>query len=121
MDELLLLSYKYISKEDFIREINIPDYHFELGGYDDQLWLISDKTDKCMVIINLLVKDSKGYIIDDDIDYMLYEGTNAPYKGFLYSIEYKDSKIMDDILNQIMNDTRYLHVAYGDSNNFKRL
>ena len=33
MNELLLLSKEYISKDDFLNEINIKKYHFELGDY----------------------------------------------------------------------------------------
>lgn len=121
MNELLLLSYVYISKEDFQNEIDIPNHHFELGGNDDQLWIISNETDKCIIRIDLILKDSRGNIIEDEIDYELYEGTNAPYKGYMYSIEYRDSKIMDEVLKQIIKENRHLHVAYDDSNEFKRL
>lgn len=121
MNELLLLSYVYISKEDFINEIEIPNHHFELGGNDDQLWLISNETDKCIIRIDLILKDSNGNIIEDEIDYELYEGTNAPYKGYMYPIEYRDTKIIDEFLKQIIKDDRYLHVAFDDSNEFERL
>lgn len=47
MNELLLLSKEYISKDDFLNEIKIKKYHFELGGLDDQLWLINDANDVC--------------------------------------------------------------------------
>ncbi len=121
MNELLLLSYEYISKEDFITEIAIPNHHFELDGNYDHLWLILNETDKCIVRIDLILKDSNGNIIEDDIDYKLYEGTNAPYNGFIYSIEYRDYRVMDEVLKQIAKENRYLHIAYGESNKFERL
>lgn len=68
-NELLLLSKEYISKDDFLNEINIKKYHFELGGLDDQLWLINDANDVCDVVINLMLKDGNGDIIEDEIDY----------------------------------------------------
>ena len=121
MNELLLLSYVYISKEEFLSEIEIPNHHFELGGSDDQLWLISNETDRCIIRIDLILKDSNGNIIEDEIDYDLYEDTNAPFKGYMYSIEYRDSKIMDEVLKLIIKENRHLHVAYDDSNEFERL
>ena len=39
----------------------------------------------------------------------------------MYAIEYRDSKILENALKQIIKDNRYLHVAYDDSNEFKRL
>lgn len=77
MNELLLLSKEYISKDDFLNEINIKKYHFELGGLDDQLWLINDENDVCDVVINLLLKDSNGNIQEDEIDYHLYDGSDV--------------------------------------------
>ncbi len=119
MNELLLLSKEYISKDDFLNEINIKKYHFELGGNDDQLWLINNSNDVCDVVINLLLKDANGDIIEDEIDYQLYDGSDAPYKGFLYTIEYKKSKIVEKLLSQLLNDTRELYVEYNASGKFE--
>ena len=119
MNELLLLSKEYISKDDFLNEINIKKYHFELGGNDDQLWLINNSNDVCDVVINLLLKDPNGDIIEDEIDYQLYDGSDAPYKGFLYTIEYKKSKIVEKLLSQLLNDTRELYVEYNASGKFE--
>lgn len=119
MNELLLLSKEYISKDDFLNEINIKKYHFELGGNDDQLWLINNSNDVCDVVINLLLKDANGDIIEDEIDYQLYDGSDAPYKGFLYTIEYKKSKIVEKLLSQLLNDTRELYVEYNAIGKFE--
>lgn len=118
---LLLLSKEYISKDDFLNEINIKKYHFELGGLDDQLWLINDANDVCDVVINLLLKDSNGNIQEDEIDYHLYDGSDAPYKGFLYTIEYKKSNIIEKLLSQLVNDTRKLYVEYNASGKFEQV
>lgn len=119
-NELLLLSKEYISKNDFLNEIKIKKYHFELGGLDDQLWLINDANDVCDVV-NLLLKDSNGNIQEDEIDYHLYDGSDAPYKGFLYTIEYKKSNIVEKLLSQLVNDTRKLHVEYNASGKFEQV
>lgn len=121
MNELLLLSKEYISKDDFLNEINIKKYHFELGGLDDQLWLINDANDVCDVVINLLLKDGNGDIIEDEIDYHLYDGSDTPYKGFLYTIEYKKSNIIEKLLSQLVNDTRKLYVEYNASGKFEQV
>ena len=119
MNELLLLSNEYISKDDFLNEINIKKYHFELGGNDDQLWLINNSNDECDVVINLLLKNGNGDIIEDEIDYHLYDGSDAPYTGFLYTIEYKKSKIVEKLLSQLVNYTRELYVEYNASGKFE--
>lgn len=119
-NELLLLSKEYISKDDFLNEINIKKYHFELGGLDDQLWIINDANDVCDVV-NLLLKDSNGNIQEDEIDYHLYDGSDAPYKGFLYTIEYKKSNIIEKLLSQLVNDTRKLYVEYNASGKFEQV
>lgn len=105
----------------FLNEINIKKYHFELGGLDDQLWLINDANDVCDVVINLLLKDSNGNIQEDEIDYHLYDGSDAPYKGFLYTIEYKKSNIIEKLLSQLVNDTRKLYVEYNASGKFEQV
>lgn len=117
---LLLLSKEYISKDDFLNEIKIKKYHFELGGLDDQLWIINDANDVCDVV-NLLLKDSNGNIQEDEIDYHLYDGSDAPYKGFLYTIEYKKSNIIEKLLSQLVNDTRKLYVEYNASGKFEQV
>jgi len=119
-NELLLLSKEYISKDDFLNEIKIKKYHFELGGLDDQLWIINDANDVCDVV-NLLLKDSNGNIQEDEIDYHLYDGSDAPYKGFLYTIEYKKSNIIEKLLSQLVNDTRKLYVEYNASGKFEQV
>lgn len=119
-NELLLLSKEYISKDDFLNEINIKKYHFELGGLDDQLWIINDANDVCDVV-NLLLKDSNCNIQEDEIDYHLYDGSDAPYKGFLYTIEYKKSNIIEKLLSQLVNDTRKLYVEYNASGKFEQV
>lgn len=119
-NELLLLSKEYISKDDFWNEIKIKKYHFELGGLDDQLWIINDANDVCDVV-NLLLKDSNGNIQEDEIDYHLYDGSDAPYKGFLYTIEYKKSNIIEKLLSQLVNDTRKLYVEYNASGKFEQV
>lgn len=119
MNELLLLSNEYISKDDFLNEINIKKYHFELGGNDDQLWLINNSNNVCDVVINLLLKDGNGDIIEDEIDYQLYDGSDAPYTGFLYTIEYKKSNIVEKLLSQLVNYTRELYVEYNASGKFE--
>lgn len=118
---LLLLSKEYISKDDFLNEIKIKKYHFELGGLDDQLWLINDANDVCDVVINLMLKDGNGDIIEDEIDYHLYDGSDAPYKGFLYTIEYKKSNIIEKLLSQLVTDTRKLYVEYNASGKFEQV
>ena len=120
-NESLLLSKEYISKNDFFNEINIKKYHFELGGLDDQLWIINDANDVCDVVINLLLKDSNGNIQEDEIDYYLYDGSDAPYKRFLYTIEYKKSNIIEKLLSQLVNDTRKLYVEYNASGKFEQV
>lgn len=117
---LLLLSKEYISKDDFLNEINIKKYHFELGDLDDQLWLINDANDVCDVV-NLLLKDSNGNIQEDEIDYHLYDGSDAPYKGFLYTIEYKKSNIIEKLLSQLVTDTRKLYVEYNACSKFAQV
>ena len=117
---LLLLSKEYISKDDFLNEIKIKKYHFELGGLDDQLWIINDANDVCDVV-NLLLKDSNGNIQEDEIDYHLYDGSDAPYKGFLYTIEYKKSNIIEKLLSQLVTDTRKLYVEYNASGKFEQV
>lgn len=119
MNELLLLSKEYISKDNFLNEIHIDNYHFELGGNDNQLWLINDVTDKCEFRIDLILKNENGNIIEDEIDYELYEETDAPYRGFLYSIEYCNTRIKNLILKQIKTSERDLYVSYEASNKFK--
>ena len=119
-NELLLLSKEYISKDDFLNEIKIKKYHFVLGGLDDQLWIINDANDVCDVV-NLLLKDSNGNIQEDEIDYHLYDGSDAPYKGFLYTIEYKKSNIIEKLLSQLVNDTRKLYVEYNASGKFEQV
>lgn len=104
-----------------MNEIKIKKYHFELGGLDDQLWLINDANDVCDVVINLLLKDGNGDIIEDEIDYHLYDGIDVPYKGFLYTIEYKKSNIIEKLLSQLVNDTRKLYVEYNASGKFEQV
>ena len=87
----------------------------------DQLWLINDANDVCDVVINLLLKDGNGDIIEDEIDYHLYDGSDAPYKGFLYTIEYKKSNIIEKLLSQLVNDTRKLYVEYNASGKFEQV
>lgn len=75
----------------------------------------------CDVVINLLLKDSNGNIQEDEIDYHLYDGSDAPYKGFLYIIEYKKSNIVEKLLSQLVNDTRQLYVEYNASGKFEQV
>ncbi len=119
MNELLLLSKEYIAKNDFLNEVNIKNYHFELGGSDDQLWLINDSNDICDVRISLLLKDENGNIIEDEIDYQLYDGSDAPYKGFLYTIEYKKLDVVNNLLKQLAKDSRQLYAEYNASGKFE--
>lgn len=121
MNELILLSKEYISKEDFIFDVSIPNHHFELGGDNDQLWLIDNESDLCIVRIDLILKDEFGNIIIDELDDELYEGTNAPYKGLLYSIEYRNEKVLKQLLSQINKENRCLYVEYNASNKFKKI
>ena len=65
MNEVVLLSNKYISKESFLNEIIIEGYHLELGGDNDQLWLIANDVEKCEVVINLIFQDEKGNVIGE--------------------------------------------------------
>lgn len=118
MNELLLLSKEYISKDDFLKDTSIPKHHFELGGNDDQLWLIEDESDDCVIRIDLILKDELGNIIGDEFDDELYEGTNAPYKGLLYSIEYKNKVMLDIFLSQLNNKERNLFAEYNGSCKF---
>lgn len=121
MNELLLLSKEYIEKDDFTSEINISNHHFELGGNDDQLWLIDEKTNTGDVIIDLLFKDEFGNVIVDKLDHELYEGTNAPYISLLYSIEYRNIGVMREVLKQINKKSRDLYVEYNGSRKFIKI
>lgn len=121
MNELLLLCNVFLSKDDFINEISIEDYKLESGGNDDQLWLIDYNNDKCVIKIDLILKDVVGNIIQDDIDYGVYEDTDAPYNGYLYSIEFRNDEIMNKVLEQINKQDRNLYVCYNDSNHFIKI
>lgn len=122
MNELLLLLCNvFLSKDDFINEISIEDYKLESGGNDDQLWLIDYNNDKCVIKIDLILKDVVGNIIQDDIDYGVYEDTDAPYNGYLYSIEFRNDEIMNKVLEQINKQDRNLYVCYNDSNHFIKI
>lgn len=116
-----MLSKEFISKDDFLTEISIPSHHFEMGGNDDQLWLIDDESDACIIQIDLMMKDEYGNVIVDEFDDELYEGTNAPYKGLLYSIEYRDKEILKTFLSQLDKKDRNLYVEYDASEKFETI
>lgn len=68
-----------------------------------------------------IVKRLNGNIQEDEIDYHLYDGSDAPYKGFLYTIEYKKSNIIEKILSQLVTDTRKLYVEYNACGKFEQV
>ena len=113
MNELLLLSKEYISKDDFIKGIILKNYHFELCGNNDQLWLINNSNNKCELKIDLLLKDKNGNVIQDEFDYEIYEDSHVPYKGFLYSIEYNKISIMKKAIKQLKTLNRNLYIQYN--------
>mgnify|MGYP006896538501 FL=1 len=118
MNELLLLSKEFISKEQFENEISIKNHHIELGGDNDQLWIINNLNENCVAIINLLFLDNSSKVINDEIDYELYKNSNAPYEGYLYSIEYDNVSIIDKVIHALNTTSRNIYVEYNGSNNF---
>lgn len=118
MNELLLLSKEYISKDDFIKKIILKNYHFELCGNNDQLWLINNSNNKCELKIDLLLKDKNGNVIQDEFDYEIYEDSHVPYKGFLYSIEYNKISIMKKAIKQLKTLNRNLYIQYNGCGSF---
>lgn len=121
MNEVVLLSNKYISKESFLNEIMIEGYHLELGGDNDQLWLIANDVEKCEVVINLIFQDENGNVIEDEIEYQLSECRNLPYEGFLYSLEYKNSKLLNKLLKCLNVKERNLFIEYNGSGKFEKV
>ena len=110
MNELLLLSKEFISKEQFENEISIKNHHIELGGDNDQLWIINNLNENCVAIINLLFLDNSSKVINDEIDYELYKNSNAPYEGYLYSIEYDNVSIIDKVIHALNTTSRNIYV-----------
>lgn len=118
MEEILLLSKEFINKDDFIKEINFDNLHFELAGDNDQLWLLDDY-DNLHLIINLIIANEKGVIIDDGFDEEVYSTSKYPYKGYLYSIEFNNRFVLDKIVAQLNNSSRNLYIQFANSNKFK--
>ena len=121
MRELLLLSRNYISKDDFIKKIHLENYHLELGGNDDQLWILDDLTNDCIVIIDLLQLDSEGNCVFDEVDSEINKGIKTPYDGFLYSIQYESEIIAKKVLQQLDNTIEEGYYKIGSAKTFKRL
>lgn len=118
MEELLLLSKEFISKENFLNEIKIDNHTLKLCGSDDQLWLINTTTNDAIIKIDLVFLDDSGNVIKDDVDSLIDEGLNLPYKGFIYNVEYRSSTIMKDLLNQLNNKSRDLYYEVNASGEF---
>ena len=118
MEEILLLSKEFINKDDFIKEINFDSLHFELAGDNDQLCLLDDY-DNLHLIINLIIANEKGVIIDDGFDEEVYSTSKYPYKGYLYSIEFNNRFVLDKIVAQLNNSSRNLYIQFANSNKFK--
>lgn len=101
MNETTVISRKFISKEMFIKEIKLDNYHFEIAGNNDELWLINEKTSKAVIKISLVFFINNEYVYTDD-PMTILEGIELPFEGIIYFIEYSYSKLMNKI-SQIMN------------------
>lgn len=101
MNETTVISRKFISKEMFIKEIKLDNYHFEIAGNNDELWLINEKTSKAVTKISLVFFINNEYVYTDD-PMTILEGIELPFEGIIYFIEYSYSKLMNKI-SQIMN------------------
>ena len=119
MNEIIILSNKYISKDMFLNEVKISGYHFELTDDEKELWLINDDTNKaCIKIMLTLMVNDKPYYYDDLS--MILEDVAIPIEGIFYFVEFNDDKIINLLINQLKNN-RILYVLVNDSKKFKEI
>lgn len=116
MNETILLSSEYISKEMLKKEIIIKDYHFEEVN-DDELWLIYDKYQKCAIKISL-VNIVNGIYKYSDNPVELLDDLVIPIKGVFYFVEYNDSKVMNIVSKMLLNDKRHIFVLNKKGSRF---
>lgn len=112
MTEITILSKVEIKKDEFISSLDLKNFHFELGGNNDQLWLINDLTDSPNLIINL---DQDL----DEVDKLIVDEFKLPYKGFIYDIEFNDEEILKKLLANLNNESRDLY--YSSNIKFKKV
>ncbi|MFA6624533.1 MAG: hypothetical protein WCS80_02065 [Bacilli bacterium] len=117
MNETVILSKTFISKEMFEKEIKIDGYHFELCGDNDELWLINDERNKSVIKISLVTLDNGKYIYSDN-PLIVLEDVEVPFDGVYYFVEYSDIKTMIIFAHEINNDERDIYALNENNTKF---
>ena len=120
MNETIIISKEYISREMFEKTIVINNYHCELAGNDDELWLIDDEKSKAIVRISLVNIVNGNYVYSDD-PLLALEGVKSPYEGIYYFIEYNNPKIMSKVIGLLNSNSRDIYVLNEENTKFIRI
>ncbi len=121
MNEEILISRTYISKEDFFSDIKIDCLKLEVGGDDDQIWFIDNKSSKTLAIVDIVFKKGNNFKYSKEQN-LIIQSINKPYEnGVFYFFEYRDSKIMKEIEKSLNIDGRDIYILLDNDDEFKKV
>ncbi|MEG1608489.1 MAG: hypothetical protein RR348_01335 [Clostridia bacterium] len=120
MEELELICENFIDKHTLVTELSSKsNYSIEIGGDDDMIF-VSDATENIIIIwtIENTDIDKEANFAEAKESFTIAKIKTPLEKYYNYYIEFRDSEILNIILNIFKSYNETVYLLYDDSSKF---